>query len=134
MTKLEIGTGLAILTTVFVIGASWSTLNNRLDRLDEKLTAFEQGQADPLCLTVLSTQVKAIESGKFAKVKDDLTRLSSQFCPTPRPSTNIGLGGYEPASHATGVETPAERLARQQRANDELANIIAELEKPVIGQ
>ena len=120
--KFEIGTALAVLTTVFVIGAGWSSFNGRLDRIDEKLAAIEKNNAEPLCLTVLTTQDRAVESGK-SKVKDELKRLSEQFC--PQPQGNIKLANY------TSALSDAERARQISKSNDELARIIAELDKPL---
>ncbi len=110
--KIDLPTGLAFLTTAVVIGISWQSLNSRLD---EGLTDLKINQAEPLCLSVLTTQVKLIGTIN-EKVKAELAALNNQFCPKP-------TGTYQNASFTRELSA-AEKTRQLSAANDRLAEII----------
>jgi hypothetical protein len=118
----ELGTWLAIGTTVFAVGAGWATLNGKIDRLDEKIASVEQKQAEPLCLTVLTAQMKAMEAGKLEKYNEQLNKLSVRYCPQG--------GVWQNANYTLGAPSEEQRLRERIEANETLARIIAEVGAP----
>lgn len=63
----------------------WASLDAKVTRLDERLTEMKEAQAEPLCLAVLTTQMKAMERGND-RIRGELRTLNRQFCPSPQPA------------------------------------------------
>lgn len=110
MTNLErVGAGLGIAAVIFGLGVGWQSINARFDRLNEKVAAIEEDQADSLCLTIMKSQLAAIEK-RDNSVREQLQGLSNKHCPSP--------SSFEVAA-ATEPMTPEEqRIAEAQRQRE----------------
>jgi archaellum component FlaC len=63
---------------VFTLGVGWNSLNNRIDKVDEKMTRIEKSVGSTACNSILSRQIEAIEKGS-AKAREALEQLSAQY-------------------------------------------------------
>jgi hypothetical protein len=78
------------------VGISWNSLNNRIDRVDEKIADIQKTLGSTTCNAILTRQIEAIEKNKV-DAHEALEGLSSQYnCVPERP---------EPT--ATGVDLNA---------------------------
>lgn len=83
MTNFErVSAGLGIAAVIFGLGVGWQSINTRFERLTEKVTAIEQDKAEGLCLTIMKTQLAAIEKGKTA-VGDQCRNFQANIAQTP---------------------------------------------------
>lgn len=63
---------------VFTLGVGWNSLNNRIDRVDEKMSRIEKSVGSTYCNSILGRQIEAIEKGN-GKARDALEALSDQY-------------------------------------------------------
>jgi hypothetical protein len=120
MTTIEkIGTGIGIVAFIFAIGASWTRMDARLDRLDEKIAAFESEKAQSLCIPIMTSEIKAVEKGNDA-VLAKLQALEQDHCPQ--------ASHWENAA-ATRPATPEEIRQQQEAERLKYAHDAAELSK-----
>jgi hypothetical protein len=120
MTTLEkIGTGTGIVAFIFAVGAGWSTMNARLDRLDEKVESIENEKAQSLCIPIMTSEIKAVEKGNDA-VLAKLQALEQDHCPQ--------ASHWENAA-ATRPATPEEIREQQTARQVKNAHDAAELSK-----
>jgi len=103
---------ITVATFLVGIGVTWASMAARFDAMDKRIEQMERDRNEGLCLTVLRSQISAVEKGN-TRVRSDLSRLSDQYCPTARPDP---VGAVQP-------ETEAERLARDRRYKADLSKI-----------
>jgi hypothetical protein len=76
---------------VFGIGVGWDSLNNRIDKVDEKIGAIQRTLGSTTCNAILSRQMEAIDKNKIA-VRAALDKLSDQYGCGPHNAVVVGPG------------------------------------------
>ena len=125
MTKLErISVLSGLVLFIFTAGAGWNSINSRFDRVDEKFADIEDEKAEGLCLTIMKSQIAAIEKNNNS-VRNELQRLSTTHCPN--------VAAWQNASHATTAVNPEQERREYAQAVRDLADINDKLNCSVTG-
>ena len=100
------------------IGISWNALNNRIDRLDEKIESIQKTLGSTTCNAILTRPIEAIEKGR-AEARKALEGLSRQYDCVPRRQDglpiDLGMGD-------TMMSASETNLSAQLNAVDVLLN------------
>ena len=67
-----------VVVTIFLAGAGWDSLSNRIDKVDEKIGAIQKTLGSTPCTAILNRQLAAIDKGR-ADVRKALDGLSDQY-------------------------------------------------------
>lgn len=122
MTSVEKGAaGVAVLVFIFGVGAGWNGLNNRIDRVDDKIGAIQKTLGSTPCSAILTRQLAAIDKGR-SDVRKSLDDLSSQYkCLSSR-------NDWAPVAAVT-VTSPTMNIAEASRFGSELNAVDFQLNK-----
>ena len=110
MNNLEkIGALIGAAAFVFTLGVGWNSLNNRIDRVDEKMSRIEKSVGSTYCNSILGRQIEAIEKGS-AKAREALEGLSAQYncverATVLRADVDVLESGAENASFASDIKS-----------------------------
>lgn len=74
---------ITIAGTLIGIGVSWNSLNNRIDKVDEKIGAIQKTLGSTACTAILTRQIEAIEKDRDEALKA-MEGLSSEYGCVPR--------------------------------------------------
>jgi hypothetical protein len=111
----KIGAGLGIATAIFLVGAGWMDLNNKVERLEERVLHLNLTAANDLCLAVVQRQIVAIESG-VTRAQRALASLSDEYNCIRRYDI---LAAQDPQRATREQERESLRLQAKQRAEFE---------------
>lgn len=118
------GAAVGILVIVFAMGVGWNSLNNRIDRVDEKIGIIQKTLGSTACNAILTRQIEAIEKNR-TEAREALESLSDQYGCAPRravsPSDYGDTNAVMPMS-ANAFAEDSEALANQLDAVDVLLN------------
>jgi hypothetical protein len=70
---------IAVIVFAFGGGVAWNGLDNRIEKVDEKIEALADGKASAACMAILTRQIAAIESQKRSSVAEGLERMSRHY-------------------------------------------------------
>lgn len=79
----KVGAVAGVVIAAFTVGAGYNALNNRIDRVDEKIGAIQNSLGSTACTAILTRQIEAIEKGR-AEARKALEGLSKQYGCVPR--------------------------------------------------
>jgi hypothetical protein len=74
----RIAAGVGLVVVVFGAGAAWNSLSDRIDKVDDKITAIQKTLGSTTCNAILSREMEAIDKNK-ATVRKALDGLSQQY-------------------------------------------------------
>lgn len=114
MTNIEKGAAwVAVVVCIFGAGVGWNSLNNRIDKVDAKISAIQETLVNTPCTAILDRQLAAIDKSR-ADVRKALDDLSDQYgCRTVRRD----LGSIETDAR-TATWTNSRELYSQLNAVD----------------
>jgi hypothetical protein len=72
------GALIALVVFAFGIGKGWDSLNNRIDKVDEKIGAIQKTLGSTSCNAILTRQLAAIDKNK-PSVRKELDDLSKRY-------------------------------------------------------
>lgn len=84
MTNIErVSAYIGVAVVLVGVGISWNSLNNRIDKVDEKIGAIQKTLGSTPCTAILTRQLAAIDKGR-GDVRKELDALSDQYgCVSP---------------------------------------------------
>lgn len=92
MTTLEkAGAWIAVVAFVFTAGVAWAGLNNRIDKVDDKIGAIQKTLGSTNCMAILQRQITAIEKDR-PLARKQLDALSDAYGCAPRQSASASIG------------------------------------------
>jgi hypothetical protein len=72
------GAVIGVVVFAFSIGVGWNALNNRIDKVDEKIGAIQKTLGSTTCNAILTRQIEAIEKNR-PEPRKALEALSAQY-------------------------------------------------------
>ena len=79
MTTFEkAGAVICVVLFAFTAGIGWNSLNNRIDKVDEKIGGIEKTLGSTACASILTRQIEAIEKNR-PEAREALESLSAQY-------------------------------------------------------
>lgn len=109
--------GITIAGALIGIGVSWNSLNNRIDKVDEKIGAIQKTLGSTTCNAILTRQIEAIEKNR-AEPRKALEALSAQYDCLPRSGEVAAYWPRDAASATSAMIAPATNLTAQLNAID----------------
>jgi len=114
--------GAALLVIVFTAGAGWSSLNDRIDKVNEQITSMKEQLGSSACNAILPRQIEAIEKNRQL-AREALERLSAQYDCGPHSTASINADGdWANAVAATNVAAATTNLGAELNAVDAQLN------------
>jgi hypothetical protein len=117
MSPLEkAGAWIGIIGFVAAVAVAWANLNNRLDKMDDKIAGIEKTLGSAACNAILPRQIEAIEKN-HQQARESLEALSRQYdCGPHHDVADWDIGALGNAMNA--VDSHASNLSAQLNAID----------------
>lgn len=115
--------GLMIAGTFISVGIAWNSLSNRIDKVDDKITAIQRTLGSTTCNAILTRQMEAIDKNK-ASVRKALDDLSKQYDCGPHEAVVL-----VPDFHEENAVMTAGATASDTQLNAQLNAVDAQLKK-----
>jgi chromosome segregation ATPase len=122
MTNIErVSAYIAVAVFLVGVGISWNALNNRIDKVDEKIAAIQKTLGSTTCNAILTRQIEAIEKNR-ADARKALEALSAQYDCVPRKQVSVDFDMNAMSYDAVNVSADTADLNAQLNAVDVLLN------------
>jgi chromosome segregation ATPase len=116
-----VGGIVAVLVVVFTLGSGWNALNNRIDKVDERIAGIQKTLGSTTCNAILTRQIEAIEKNRV-EARKALEGLSAQYDCVPRKHVDVDFEMNATSYDAVNVSADTADLNAQLNAVDVLLN------------
>lgn len=116
MTGLEkAGAWIGVVVFLFGAGSAWTSLNDRIERVDEKIEAIQKTLGSTTCNAILTRQMTAIEKNA-AEARKALDTLSERYGCAAQQTGDFNAATTVDAGNSVMIERPrpSEREFREE--------------------
>jgi hypothetical protein len=113
--------GITIAGALIGVGVSWNALNNRIDKVDDKIASIQKTLGSTTCNAILTRQIEAIERNRV-EARKALEGLSAEYDCVPRKDVATDYDMNAVSFDAVNVSDNTVDLNAQLNAVDVLLN------------